>query len=357
MLAAVVARHGKVVFTNTIGDQRPGGPPLTIDSIFPLASQTEPLTAAVIMCLVERGLVGLNEPAAAHLPELAGENGDVMVHHLLSHTSGWHDDDHVTAREAKLDEAVACIPDGMDPLTHIFLWCGWDVARRLPPGEMMQYCNFNYSLLGEVVRRVTGGTLDAAMRHYVFDPVGMTSSAVIVDGDLQPRVIERPPGVPWGPDHPYSAISFNDPMWAASDSAAGGAHASAPDMIRFGQMILDGGMAGDTRILSQDAVRVMTTNQIPGVAAQALGRGRGDASWGYGFGVSGYQPWTNFGGATSGPHKIRHGGAGGINCWIDPDFAIVGAYFEVLTEVDEFGAPTSWAAHRFEDVITAAVLS
>ena len=124
MLVAVVARHGKVVFTKTLGDERPGGPPLTIDSVFPIASQTKPMTAAVIMGLVERGLVGLNESASLTLPELADEHGDVMVHHLLSHTSGWHDDDHVAAREARLDEAIASVPDGVDSLTHIFLWPG-----------------------------------------------------------------------------------------------------------------------------------------------------------------------------------------------------------------------------------------
>ncbi len=106
-----------------------------------------------------------------------------MVYHLLTHTSGWCDDDHVAARDAELDEAIATIPEGTDPLTHIMLWPGWDVPRRLPAGERMQYCNFNYSLLGEIVRRVTGGTLDAAMRRYLFEPIGMTSSAVIVDDD------------------------------------------------------------------------------------------------------------------------------------------------------------------------------
>ena len=47
MLAAVVARHGKVVFTSTIGDQRPGGPPLAIDSIFPRRAERSPITSPI----------------------------------------------------------------------------------------------------------------------------------------------------------------------------------------------------------------------------------------------------------------------------------------------------------------------
>jgi len=357
MLVAVVTRHGKVVFTRAIGDQRPGGPPLTIDSVFPVASQTKPMTAAVIMCLVERGLVGLNESVSLTLPELAGENEDVLVHHLLTHTSGWHSEDHEVAGEARLTEAIASIPEGVDPITHLALWVGWDVPRRLPPGESMQYCSFNYDLLGEIVRRITGGTLDAAMREFIFDPIGMTSSAVIVDDELQPRVIERPPGIPFGPDHAGSPISFNNPLWAACDAGGAGVHTSAPDLVRFWKMFLDGGMVGDTRVISRDAVRVMTTNQIPGVpAADLVGMSHREASWGYGFGVSGFEPWNRFGSATAGPHVIRHGGAGGIGGWIDPERGIVASYIEIWTEMDESGAPLSWAGDRFEDVVTAAVI-
>jgi serine-type D-Ala-D-Ala carboxypeptidase len=354
MAVALVARHGQVVWTHTVGDARPGGPPVTIDSVFPLASHTKPMTAAVIMALAERGMVGLTESASLTLPELAGEHSDVMLFHLLTHTSGWSDEDHVAARVARLDEAIASVPAGTDPLTHIMLWPGWDVPRRLPAGERMQYCNFNYSLLGEIVRRVTGDTLDAAMRRYLFEPIGMTSSAMIVDEALRPLLIERPPGIPLGPDHAETPLSTNDPLWERSDDGASGGFASAPDLARFWQLFLDGGMVGDTRVLSRDAVRVMTTNQIPGIAVDLLEVSRVEASWGFGFGITGHEAWPRFGGGLSSPRSFRHGGAGGIDGWIDPDSGVVAVYIEVVTENDA-GLPASWAAHRFQDVINAAV--
>jgi CubicO group peptidase (beta-lactamase class C family) len=356
MAVALVARHGKLVWTHAVGDARPGGPPVTIDSVFPMASQTKPMTAAVIMALAERGMIGLTESASLTLPELADDHADVMVSHLLTHTSGWSDDDHVAAREAKLSEAIATIPEGMDALTHIMLWPGWGVQRRFGAGERMQYCTFNYSVLGEIVRRVTGDTLDAAMRRYLFDPIGMTSSAVIVGADLQPRVIERPPGVPCGPDHPDSPISFNSHAWAVSDDGGFGAHVSAADLARFWQMLLDGGMAGGVRVLSRDAVRVMTTNQVPGIAADFIGEERGEASWGFGFGVTGSEAWPRYGGGTSRPSVFRHGGSGGIDGWVDPETGVAATYFEVATQVSPEGAIESWAAHRFQDVVNAAVI-
>jgi serine-type D-Ala-D-Ala carboxypeptidase len=355
MAVALVARDGKVVFSHTVGDAAPGGPPVTIDSMFPVASQTKPMTAAVIMALAERGLVGLVEPASTAVPELADEHRDVLVVHLLTHTSGWAEDDQVAERADRLSDVIASIPDGMDLLTHIMLWPGWRVPRRLPVGERMQYCNYNYSLLGEIVRRVTGDTLDAAMRRYLFEPIGMASSAMIVDDAVRPRLIERPPGIPLGPDHPETQLSTNDPLWEGSDDGASGVFASAPDLARFWQMFLDGGMVGDTRVLSRDAVRIMTTNQIPGIEVDLGGLSRAEASWGFGFGITGREAWPRFGGGTSNPRSFRHGGAGGIDGWIDPESGVVAVYIEVVTE-DVGGLPVSWAAHRFQDIVNAAVL-
>ena len=352
---ALVARHGKVVWTHAVGNARPGGTPVTIDSVFPLTSQGKPITAAVVLALAERGMIGLTESAAHTLPELAGEHEEVMVYHLLTHTSGWHGDDHEAAREERLADAIATIPEGTDPLTHIMLWPGWGVSRRRGVDEMMQYCNFNYSLLGEIVRRVTGDTLDAAMRRYLFEPIGMTSSAMIVGDDLRPRLIERPPGIPLGPDHEGTPLSTNDALWTGSDEGASGVHASAPDLARFWQMLLDGGTVGETRVLSRDAVRVMTTNQIPGVPVELGGISLAEASWGFGFGVAGHEAWTKFGGGLSSPMSFRHGGSGGIDGWADPETGVIAVYFEIVIEATPDGMPWSWAAHRFQDVVNAAV--
>jgi CubicO group peptidase (beta-lactamase class C family) len=112
---------------------------------------------------------------------------------------------------------------------------------------------------------------------------------------------------------PYQVMSFNDPLWAGSDDGSSGVHASAPDLARFWQMCLDGGVVGDTRVLSADAVRVMTTNQIPGIAVDLDG-------------------------------------------WIDPETGVVAVYIELVTEDSDDGMPWSWASHRFQDVVNAAVL-
>ena len=125
---------------------------------------------------------------------------------------------------------------------------------------------------------------------------------------------------------------------------------------RLGQMILDGGTVGERRVLSGDAVRAMTTDQIPGIPAVVLAMRKTEARWGYGYHFSGTEPWLRYMGGTVAPGSPHHGGAGGIAAWIDPATGIVACYFEILTENSRERGPVSWATHRFEDVVTAAVL-
>ena len=87
---AVVARRGEIVLADAFGVKRPGGDPLEVDHVWPMASTGKPLTAAVLMTLVEEGLVGIAQPVVDYVPELRGTNNDeVLIHHLLTHTAGW----------------------------------------------------------------------------------------------------------------------------------------------------------------------------------------------------------------------------------------------------------------------------
>ena len=357
MLAAVVARHGKVVFTKTLGQQRPGGRPLAIDDVFPLASNGKPLTAGTLLALVERGLVGLTEPVVAYLPELSvNDNADVLVHHLLTHTSGWDPADVDASLAAGVAAGVSEPPPGRDLLEHIFLDTAWAVPRSRPAGELMLYAGCNYTFLSEIIRRVTGDTLDAAMRRYLLEPIGMPDTAVIVPDELLPRVVERPDGIPHAPGHPDTALPMYHPLFLGCDDGAAAVHSTVLDYLRFLEMTRNRGMVGTTRVLSGDSIRVMTTNQIPGIAAEIQGFTLDEGSWGYGFSVGGAAPIAGWRGGTTSRGSLRHGGSGGIGSWVDPALGISAVYHELVTDGGGDGRPMSWAMGRFEDVVTAAVV-
>src|SRR3990172_10124803 len=98
-LVVLVAQRGVIVLHEAFGTFRPepGSPPLPIDAIFPITSATKPVTAAAIMCLVEDGRVGLMRPIRDYYPEISAEGTDEgLVHHLLTHLSGWRNIDVMT---------------------------------------------------------------------------------------------------------------------------------------------------------------------------------------------------------------------------------------------------------------------
>ena len=97
-------------------------------------------------------------------------------------------------------------------------------------------------------------------------------------------------------------------------------------------------------------------DKIPGVPGSFVSFDIPEASWGYGFWVgtkTSVFPYSS--GGTNRAGVIRHGGAGGIHTWIDPLTGIVGVLFEVITSVGDTFPPTSFATHRIEDMVNAAV--
>lgn len=201
-LVASVARRGVVAFAEAFGQQFPDGPAAAVDHIFALASLTKPVTATLIMCLAEDGVVGINNRVVDYIPELAaGDNDAVLVHHLLTHTHGWDEEELLALTAARLaaGELPPFPPDG-DLIEYMFLNPGWDAPRACPVDAMMNYGNYGYQLLGNIVSRVTGMSLDAFARQRLFEPLGMNSTSFVVTDEMRPRLLHRPPDIPFGAD-------------------------------------------------------------------------------------------------------------------------------------------------------------
>src|SRR5262245_5213775 len=141
-IVALLARRGVVVLHEAFGRLGPDGPALRPDALFPVASISKVVTAAAALSLVEEGLVGLNRPVQEHLPELVGEGKEaVMVHHLLTHTSGMRDEDieaQLNAKSERGDLPPESVPSGaIDPGVWVHWREGPDAPLWKPSGEEM----------------------------------------------------------------------------------------------------------------------------------------------------------------------------------------------------------------------------
>ncbi|MCH8920186.1 MAG: beta-lactamase family protein [Chloroflexi bacterium] len=367
-LVVLVARRGLIVLHEAFGtlSPEPDSPPLPLDAIFPLASATKPVTAAATMCLVEDGRVGLMRPVREYYPEISAEGTEeVLVHHLLTHLSGWRDLDVQPAVERLLQEGGLPAPEpGQHPL-HAGLA---SLMRTLPlacgPGEAMQYCNINYELLADLTRRVSGTPIERFARERIFEPLGMADSSYVLPPEHRERKVRRGEGMPGsealGPVNP----GIDSEQSEGTPSGASGMHASARDIAVFAQMLLNGGTYDGQRVLSGASVQAMRRNQVPeGVPSiwERLGPDGKPMTWrfpgsGYGYGLFPFLHGVTsyFNGGLASPSSFGHSGYGGIYFWADPERDLVGVYLSVARRNLEDDFTPDWRADIFVDAVTAA---
>lgn len=328
-LVVIAARRSVIFLREAYGKLTPAAdaPDLPLDAIFGLSSLSKPITSTCAMILVEDGLLGFNRPLQEYIPEFVGEGKEqVMVHQLLTHTSGLNDLIVVDMITKKIEDDVELpeMDDTQHPRNHRSLHYGLDAPLGTKPGEVMVYSDFGLHLLAEVIRRLSSMSLESFAAERIFNPLGMKDTHYVVPKKLQSRVVRRTEDGP--------AAELNSIELMERPEPAGGAYGSAPDIAIFGQMFLNQGVYGETRVLSPATVAAMTRNQLPGTKAKYFDEVFPEASWGLGWSVN-----APFKGEVYGEHLLSqpyyvHGGSGGVVLWIDPVQKIVGVFFSVLTQ-------------------------
>ncbi len=287
----VIGRKDAVLFARAYGYRalQPAPEPTTIDTVYDLASLTKPVaTAMSVMVLVDQERIGLDDPASKYVPELAIAGKErVTIRELLTHTSGLAIETPYADYGLGIEEAIRRIAS---------------FPRKSAPGEQYRYSDIGFIVLGEVVRRVSGESLDAFARERVYVPLGMQETGFLPPPALQARAALTEPreGV-------WMRGVVHDPRAYLLGGVAGhaGLFSTAQDLTTFSQAILREGEHGGKRVLSARAVRAMLApHDVPG-AIRALG-------WDV---KSAYS--TNRGESLS-PRAVGHGGYTGTSLWIDP---------------------------------------
>jgi CubicO group peptidase (beta-lactamase class C family) len=336
---ALVARHGKVVLVDAFGERdRASHAPMLEDTIFAVASMTKPITCVAAMTLVEQGKLGLDDPVAKYLPELAGLRvlGDpkddkdgvlatvplarpITIRHLFSHTSGFAYGGVLSA-DVRLGKAYedAGVQDRRVLKTIA------DQVERLAkaplghqPSERWTY-GLSHDVLGRVIEVVSGRTLAKYLDETIFKPLDMRDTSFLVPEAKRDRVATiYQTGLLGGP-------LVARPRYFGSEtffSGGGGLFSTARDYVRFAQMLLNGGELEGTRILKPESLAAMTTNQIGDLNALMIYK------YGLGFGLE-MKP-----GATPDRPELSSffwAGFFSTNFWVDPKKDLIAV---MLTQV------------------------
>jgi CubicO group peptidase (beta-lactamase class C family) len=331
-----IARNNKLAYLQAVGTyDRAGKAPLQPDAIFWIASMTKPVTSVAAMILVEEGRLDLTAPVAQYLPVfkdkpvgiedidaatgkhtllLEPEKRPMQVIDLLRHTSGLlYPEEGKTAlhrmygladfrRNRTLADFVASLASL--PLAH-------------QPGEVWEY-SWGVDVLARVIEAVSGQSFDHFLDNRIFKPLHMVDTGFYVPAEKRARLVDPIPGgrpALWDVTKPAKLFS-----------GGGGLVSTAPDYLRFCQILLNGGELDGARILSEKTVQQMTTNGLPpdvrfaGDVGQYVGP-RVGTGWGLGFAIRTNPDFSLLPGAVG---SFNWSGYWGTYFWVDPVEKLIG---------------------------------
>jgi CubicO group peptidase (beta-lactamase class C family) len=134
---------------------------------FHVASMSKQFTAASVIMLSHEGKLSLDDPVRKYIPELPDFGVPITIRQLIHHTSGLRD-------QWDLLE-IAGWRYSLDLITNndVLTLMARQKSLNFPPGSKFMYCNTGYTLLGEIVKRVSGESLRDYTTHHIFEPLGM----------------------------------------------------------------------------------------------------------------------------------------------------------------------------------------
>jgi CubicO group peptidase (beta-lactamase class C family) len=356
-VVAIVANKDHILYHHAYGLRDvQGQKAMKEDTIFRIASMTKPLTSAAIMQLVEQGKLRLDDPVSKYIPSFANREtiasfdastgafttrkaaSEVLIRHLLSHTSGLaysFSNPIVAPLQQKTGKQMEELPLLYDPGTK------WTYSPST-------------KVLGQVVEKVSGVSLDQYLNDNFLKPLGMDDTSYVVPANKTDRVVtilNRGTGV---------LVETPNPATISSPVAGdGGLNSTATDYIKFLQMMLNNGSWQGKTILSKSSVQAMTSNQIGNVVVDTqpaalpnltrpfpVGPAAGRDKFGFGFEITA---------SNKEDPNLRSAGsytwAGIYNThfWVDPKRGIAGVImFQVLPFYDD---ATMKIYHDFEEAV------
>jgi methyl acetate hydrolase len=300
---------------------------MRMDAIFAIASMTKPVTSVAIMMLFEQGKLQLDDPVSKYLPgfddlrvitkfnekdatyETRPAKRQMTIRHLLTHTSGIGYG-FTNPIEYKLTQA-----------THKN---EWELPLLNDPGERWNY-SASTRVLGMIVEKITGESLENYYQDRIFKPLGMVDTSFAVPAAKQSRVPKQYRRT----DSRLQELQPQAPMPSTPTPpfrGDGGLYSTVQDYGRFMQMILNGGRLGSVKILSENSVKMMGDNNIgplfvelqPDADKQRtkpfpLGAGRD--KFGFGFQIASDNPqYAKY----RSPGSLSWAGIYNTEFWIDP---------------------------------------
>jgi len=238
--------------------------PMATNTVFAICSNTKPVTSVLALTLVEEGKISLDDPVSKYFPAFTNitikgrpPKRPILLRYLLTHLSGltyaYREPDRKPNEVPYLEQVDYAVAKGL----------------RREPGEGYQYCGLGFQIMGAIMEKVTGRTVPELMKERIFDPLGMTETTFYPDAAMLARAAipyYYPPTGGAPVRYEFSerwALPLDDPKHTAG--LAGGLFSTAPDYLKFSQMMARKGAGPDGRRILSEATfeKYLLTRQTP----------------------------------------------------------------------------------------------
>lgn len=352
-----IQQDGRTIFSQAVGwRDKEARDPMREDTIFRIASQTKALTSVAAMMLMEEGKLLLDDPVGKHLPEwekttvavakpaggydVVPATRPITIRDLLTHTAGisygsgpgekaWRDAGLFGWYFADRGEPMS------GPVARMA-----SLPMAAQPGEQFVY-GYNTDILGVIVEKISGKTLQAFLDERLIKPLGMKDTsfylprekasrlAVVYSAEGESLRRAADPGAWQMGGHIGQGHYLNGPRTAFSGGA--GLLSTASDYGRFLDMMRQGGALDGRRYLSRKSVELMVANHLGSVPYGA----------GMGFGL-GFSIRLDLGkaGEPGSEGEFGWGGAYHSQYWVDPQERLTVVYMTQLLpagNIDDHG--------------------
>ncbi|WP_417487473.1 serine hydrolase domain-containing protein [Maricaulis sp.] len=275
-VAVAVAMEGEPVWMDAAGlANLEHAVPIAPDTVFQVASVAKQFTAFAVLLLASEGAISLDDDIRDYIPELFEPPQPVTVRHLLDHAGGLREQHTLTTMAGWLD-------DDIRTRDQVMALNARQRGVNFPAGSEIEYSNTGYTLLAELVARISGMSFDEFTRTRMFEPIGMTATRF--DGDRNALIRGR------ATSYYPSRDSFAPIIAAGETIGSTGLHTNAPDLLAWGRNF-ETRDVGNAFVFDQMAER----NHADNGDAAIFGRGQerrihnGLETWSHGGRDAGYR--------------------------------------------------------------------
>lgn len=260
------------------------------DDIFPIFSITKPMIGLCIAQLWERGLINIEAPVSQYIPEWKASHNEVKVWHLMSHVSG--------VNQSYLNDYLSGLHSSVTHEELLQSVMNSELTDR--PGTVLEYNNLGFTVLAEIIIRISGMPYDQYLKKNLLQPLHMDDTGFDMPSVYPERIVEIVAD---------SQFLSKFDSYVEAKFPAGGLFSTASDLLRLGRCCLNCGGLDGASVVSPLTFQAMLEPQTRGLASKCES--------GVTYGLTWKRPVERRGLICK--NIYGHNGMGGCMLWVYPD--------------------------------------